>query len=360
MRKKPSSRDIEYCLFCPNLCLSRCPVSLASGNLNWSPWGKQSSAWRLSSKLVEPAPETTVPLYLCLDCLGCREACEHGIDVPSNLAAARRDLPSAMRPYGIREGEAEAPEQQWAALQAAAPRWRVTDECRALLVPGPELLTEGSAPVLQALFRALDALGDIVVGVNQDSLLECGHELHAAGSGDAAERQAGAARKRWGRYSRVIFASPHCASFIRLQWPEVGLAAPRTWVTLVEFVGSQMNPTRGGFFPHRLVWHDPCHLARHLGLDKLPRDVLAWAANAQPLEPAHTRSKALCCGGGPPLPAVAAELAGRIAARRAEELARTGAEAVVTGCALCRQQLTAAMPATRVMHLAELIAELVP
>jgi Fe-S oxidoreductase len=355
---------------CPSLCLSRCPVSTATANLSFSPWGKQSAAWRVKTRLVESSAATQLPLWMCLDCLACREACLHGIDVPANLAAARIECAAGKPPMLERRQPGEwsedktaariapyDPEVGWKLLRDIAPSWRRVKECQALLVPGMELLQEDSVDLLEAVFRMLDVVGDKVLGINRDSALECGHHPFAHGWSKSAEKEARTAAKKFGRYSRVVFASPHCASFVRLRWPEAGLDRSRQATTLLEYAGRRLDLSGPAFHKGRVAWLDPCHLGRHLGLYQLPRDILKWACNHPPVELLHRKEKGQCCGGGWPVPSVAPEVASEVSSLVIEEFRASGAQTLLVGCAQCRRQLKTAAPGLPVRHIVELMAE---
>ena len=360
MRKTPSGKEIECCVYCPTLCLSRCPVGRASGNAGLSPQSKQSSVWRLRKNLVEPTPETLAPAFYCLDCLACREICDHRINVPANLAAARVELSRQTGPLVPAEECRYDEEEAWRRLQDIAPSWRRVDQCQALLVPGLEMLREDSTDLLVALFRTLDRLGDLVVGVTRDSVRECGHHPYALGHHDLAEDAAKTSRKRFQRYSKVVFASPHCASFVQLRWPEAGLHLDKRFATLLEFLGRRLDFGRAGFYDRKVAYHDPCHFGRHLGLYQLPRDILKWATNAKAVELLYNRERSLCCGGGYPVPEVSPEVADGIAAALMEEAADTGADELIVACAQCRSRLQSLDSGLPVRHLLEVLAEVEP
>jgi len=357
MKLNALDRKLRICLHCPSLCLSRCPASLATGNITYSTWGKMSAAWRLGSGLVTPDEQTMFPTSMCLDCLACREPCDHKQDVPFALAAVRAEmLSSGAPPLLLPAYRPFDPENAWRLLRDAAPAWRRTEDCQSLLMPGLELLDEGSVPVLEAIFRVLDLVGDKVTGVNRDSVLECGHLPYACGQADAARKEAARAFARFGRYSRVLVSSPHCAAFIRLHWSGLyGLDRSRQALTLLEHVGKMADVLKPGTFPGRVAWHDPCHYARHLGMLGVPRDLLQWATNTRPIELRYSRERTCCCGGGYPL-SLAAPGAAETAARELVKLVReTQADVVAVGCGRCRRMLSAAGSEVKVMHVMEVL-----
>lgn len=351
------SRKLQLCLYCPTLCLSRCPVSLATGNITFSPWGKASSAWRLNKGLVPLDRDTILPTYMCHDCLSCREACNHDQDVPSMLAETRMELAASGHGLVSPRTDTFDMEESWRLLRDTAPSWRRVEDCQALLVPGRELLNKDGIKILQAIFRVLDLVDDKVVGVNRDSVLECGHHPYAHADMEGTTREANRAFNRYGRYSRVVLGSPHCASFMRLKWPEMGMDRSRQAVTILEFVGKKVDFSNPGFYPKRVAYHDPCHLGRHLGLYQVARDLLKWATNHPPVELAYSRNRAFCCGGGYPVDTVAPEAANRVTDMLVELFESSGADVLATSCGRCKQRLKGARKGLKVFHLMEIIGK---
>jgi glycolate oxidase iron-sulfur subunit len=109
--------------------------------------------------------------------------------------------------------------------------------------------------------------------------------------------------------------------------------------------------------PLRIAYHDACHLAHAQGVRREPRELLAAIPNASLVEPPEWE---LCCGSAGTYnmekPAIAAELG----ARKAGNLAGTGADIVATGNIGCMTQiethLAALEDAPRVLHSMELLA----
>lgn len=362
MRSRVPDKTLELCLYCPTLCLSRCPVSLATGNVAFSPCGKMSAAWRVRQGIVPPDAQGVRPLWMCLDCLACREACDHGQDVPAALAAARLEFSASAERGPAEEAQgppviedAWDPEEAWRLLRDAAPAWRRADDCQVLLAPGRELLTPAALPVLQAAFRVLEDLGDRVLGVNRDSVLECGHLPFACARLDAAVAEAKRACARYGRYAKIVLASPHCASFVRLRWPELELDRSRVITTLLEYVGPRVDLSRPAAYAPSVAYHDPCHLGRHLGLYQLPRDLLKWATNRVPVELRYNHNRGLCCGGGYPLPVVHPAVADAATQALADLFRESGADVLAVACGACRERLLRVAPDLPVKHIVEIL-----
>ncbi len=94
----------------------------------------------------------------------------------------------------------------------------------------------------------------------------------------------------------------------------------------------------------KVTYHDPCQLARYLGIVEEPRKILNSIDNIELVEPKNTAgSWATCCGGGGGFEVVFPEVSLTLAKQRAKELAATGAEIVATHCPGCIMQLEAGL-----------------
>jgi fumarate reductase (CoM/CoB) subunit B len=79
----------------------------------------------------------------------------------------------------------------------------------------------------------------------------------------------------------------------------------------------------------RATYHDPCHLLRGQGIAKQPRDLLRMAVDEFVEMPAQ------CCGAGGGVRSGIPEEAAALGKERGKEIARTGADLVVTACPFC-------------------------
>ena len=112
----------------------------------------------------------------------------------------------------------------------------------------------------------------------------------------------------------------------------------------------------------KVVYHDPCQLARYLGIVDEPRQILKNIEGLELVEPDWTKGEwATCCGGGGGFEIVFPELSEMLATSRTEELVKTGAQMIVTQCPGCIMQLKDGLKALKienveVLDLAQVIA----
>jgi Fe-S oxidoreductase len=100
--------------------------------------------------------------------------------------------------------------------------------------------------------------------------------------------------------------------------------------------------TRQLRFPRevKVTYHDPCQLARYLGIIEEPRQILKSIKGIELVETDWTHGEwATCCGGGGGFEAAFPELSQILAVNRARELVETGAQIIVTHCPGCVMQL---------------------
>ncbi len=106
--------------------------------------------------------------------------------------------------------------------------------------------------------------------------------------------------------------------------------------------------------PACVTYHDPCHLARGMGVTAQPRKLLRAVATPFVEMPDAGR----CCGSGGLYGATHWPVSQRILSRKTGNVAATCAGIVATGCPSCFVQLEAGLAGTgmQAMHTAELLA----
>lgn len=106
----------------------------------------------------------------------------------------------------------------------------------------------------------------------------------------------------------------------------------------------------------RITWHDPCHLARHLGVREQPRKIMRALTG---VDYAEMPRADFCCGMGGGFGISYYDLSKKIADKAAETIRAVGADVVVTACPGCMVQLMDAcrrnnMP-VKVKHIMEVL-----
>lgn len=88
----------------------------------------------------------------------------------------------------------------------------------------------------------------------------------------------------------------------------------------------------------KITYHDPCHIGRHMGIYKAPRDVIQEIPGIELIEMTRNRHNAWCCGSGGGVRSSFKDLSAFAAKERIEEAKETKASALVSCCPFCLNQ----------------------
>lgn len=141
--------------------------------------------------------------------------------------------------------------------------------------------------------------------------------------------------------SKVFVACAGCYRTIKKDWPEItGEELPFEVINVTEILsdlidkGSLKIPERDDE-PENIVYHDPCHLGRHMGLYDPPRELIKKIPNTELVELKRTREAAWCCGAGGGVKSEFSDLALEIASNRINEVIESGINVLLTVCPFC-------------------------
>jgi Fe-S oxidoreductase len=175
-----------------------------------------------------------------------------------------------------------------------------------------------------------------------DGELYSGALLYELGLFDEFEQQARklAQQFREAGVKKVIALSPHSAEVFEQVYPLFIANFRLEVVPYIKTVAERLREQKVSLSltqPMTVTLHDPCHLARSLRVIEEPRQVLDAISNLELREVATNRELTSCCGA--PCETIFPELSECIAARRAGELAATGAGAAIVLCPFCLSNL---------------------
>jgi len=230
-----------------------------------------------------------------------------------------------------------------------------------------KLSVKGSDSDAQPLRDAVKVLGNLGVdfGYLADAEPCCGGPLHYIGLEEEFVNHAQETYKKLKSLGvkRIISIVPSCTYTLRNLFPncvdEYDLKVKHFSEVVLENI--QSKELR---FPRevKVTYHDPCQLARYLGLIEEPRQILRAIKGIELVETDWTKGEwATCCGGGGGFEAVFPELSEILAVNRARELVETGAQIVVTHCPGCVMQLKSGLKELKtggveVLDLAQMVA----
>ncbi|MCA8923510.1 MAG: (Fe-S)-binding protein [Planctomycetes bacterium] len=351
----------EVCAYCPKLCRHACPAAEAERSEEATPTHKQ----QLALKVAEGAPldaERARLFFKCSDCGAATAACRHRVPVAASLRLAKADA--------VERGLAPA-EVAW-----LAERFAETGSPYALSLRdrAAEVLGAPASDGARGYFAGCTALvhdpdearaGQELLGLCGGSQVAapsqgcCGYPLDALGHSGAFLAQARSMAVALSGFSELVVAGPACAWTFARRYAEVGVPFPAKVRTLPVALSDALDTIRGRSRRDAppLAYHDPCFLARRLGVVREPRALLRACTGRAPLELGYAREHTRCSGGGGGYPLTHPEPARSCAGKLAELVDETEAQVLVTACSSTRRQLARARPELRTVGLASFVRE---
>jgi len=291
-----------------------------------------------SSPLVGAVISETA-LWSCTACRSCEARCPMNGEHSSRIINIRRGslgegrLPDfVVRLFAGHE----------ASLAVAAPP-------TALPVPDSDVYLW---PGCQGSKDAAPATVDLMVGILKRAGLRvarleppacCGGQLRRLGNESLFQRAALANIDYLKAFQgkTIVTACPHCFNTLNHEYPQLGGSS--TVVHHSQYLAGLLDQGKLQPAPelsHKAVFHDPCFLGRYNQEFSAPRKLIAFAADITLLEMKHNQLKSFCCGsGGGSIDPASALINGR---ERVRQAVKEGAEAVITCCSYCRENLAAA------------------
>ena len=163
--------------------------------------------------------------------------------------------------------------------------------------------------------------------------------------------------------TRIVTCDPHAFNSLRNEYPEFGghyEVVHHTQLIDALIREGRIRP-RKAFT--RVIYHEPCYLARHNGEYEAPRRAIAAIASDAPLEFALARDKAMCCGAGGARMWMEEKTGKRINVLRARQALESAPAVIATACPYCALMLRDGIAelgqgeAVQTRDIAELVAE---
>ena len=325
-------------------------------------------------------------LFSCTTCGACAAACPADIQTPDLIVGLRRRL--AMEEGEFPEGAAEALEN---AASVGNP-WGLDpyermDWAEGLDVPAAEedvdydvIYWVGCAAsydrrarrIARSMVKILKTAGvNFAVMAEEHCHAEFARRLGEEYLYQTAAQENIENLSRF-KFKELLAACPHCFNTLKNEYPafEGGAFAVVDHSTFIERLFAEGKLPKSAAASARVVWHDPCYLARQNGIVDAPRRVLAASGLAES-DPVECGADTLCCGaGGGQMWTDQQTQKKRINIIRLESLqaaaAQCGAEKIATGCPHCLTMLESAKPSVKgaeslqVLDIAEVVAGALP
>jgi len=196
----------------------------------------------------------------------------------------------------------------------------------------------------------------------------CGQPAFNAGCRDEAARVARQFLRAFEDAELIVAPSGSCAEMVKVHMPALFpegsheyREAKRLGARVCEFtqflVRFLHRTDVGARFPHRVTYHDSCHLLRGMGVSDEPRALLRAVRDLELIE---LEASDACCGFGGTFAAKYPSISGGMGREKLAHVQATGAEYLVaadTGCLMhLRGLITRQHLPLRAVHLAEVLA----
>jgi len=158
---------------------------------------------------------------------------------------------------------------------------------------------------------------------------------------------------------RIVTCDPHAFNTLKNEYPAFG--GHYEVVHHTQLIARLLEEGRLSVTPglERVIYHEPCYLARHNGEYEAPRAILRRLSRDTPIEFPLARDKAMCCGAGGARMWIDERIGKRINVARVEQALPQAPALIATACPYCAVMMSDGTKALGIELPAKDIAELV-
>jgi Fe-S oxidoreductase len=140
--------------------------------------------------------------------------------------------------------------------------------------------------------------------------------------------------------TRIVTCDPHAFNTLRNEYPEFGGNYEVVHHTQLIARLIAEGRVRVDRVFERVIYHEPCYLARHNGEYEAPRAIIARLTRDAPLEFDLRREKAMCCGAGGARMWMEENIGRRINIVRVEQALPQQPLVIATACPYCATMMS--------------------
>ncbi len=195
----------------------------------------------------------------------------------------------------------------------------------------------------------------------------CGQPAFNAGYWDEARPLAERFVQVFGKAEMIVCPSGSCTTMVRCFYPELlaksavredAISVGKRLFEFSEFLVDVAKVTDlGASFPHKVTYHDSCHLLRELGIKRQPRELLGKVRGLEFIDLNYSEE---CCGFGGMFSVKFPEISGTMGEVKATHIEASGAEYVTACDPSCLMHIDGVLrrrkSAARTIHLAGILA----
>ena len=328
--------EMNKCYGC-DLCDDACPVRLFNAgdklNIIYNTWNNEDDG---------------VPLYSCLTCTACTNACPQLVDYDTYVDIRRNLIvggpPAAEIPHTVLQAVLAAEAEEDADIEFI-PVEEYPIDSSVGYYPGcvdyidQEMIfshvNEGEmnlGETTSAAFTIFDEMGKDVTYLGRDFLKCCGHDQKWQGMTEVFEKLKAYNQKKLGD-SGIDTLVTSCAECFRTFAMDYELDEMKVMHTTEYLIENGFEMDLATNEDVTVTYHDPCRLGRQMNIYDEPRDLVKAVDGVDLVEMEHTGEDALCCGVSSMMSCNENSRALRL--ERFDEVKATGAEIMLTSCPKC-------------------------
>jgi len=327
--------EMNKCYGC-DLCDDACPVRLFTAgdklNIIYNTWNNEDDG---------------VPMYSCLTCSACTNACPQLVDYDSYVDIRRSLIvgaPQAEIPHTVLQAvlAAEAEEEADSTFMSVE-EYPITSNVG--YYPGcvdyldQEMvfshLNEGEmnlGDTTSAAFTIFEEMGEDVTYLGRDFLKCCGHDQKWQGMTEVYEKLKAYNQKKL-EASGIDTLVSSCAECFRTFARDYELEGIKVMHTTEYLIENDFDMSLSTEEDITVTYHDPCRLGRQMGIYDEPRQLVEAVEGVELVEMEHHGEEAMCCGVSSMMSCNENSRALRLT--RFEEIRETGADLMLTSCPKC-------------------------
>lgn len=328
--------EMNKCYGC-DLCDDACPVRLFNAgdklNIIYNTWNNEDDG---------------VPLYSCLTCTACTNACPQLVDYDSYVDIRRNLIvggpPAAEIPHTVLQAVLRAEAEEDADIEFISVEEYPIDSSVGYY-PGcvdyidQEMIfshvNEGEmnlGETTSAAFTIFEEMDKDVTYLGRDFLKCCGHDQKWQGMTEVFEKLKAYNQKKLGE-SGIDTLVTSCAECFRTFAMDYELDEMKVMHTTEYLIENGFEMDLATNEDVTVTYHDPCRLGRQMNIYDEPRDLVKAVDGVDLVEMEHTGEDALCCGVSSMMSCNENSRALRL--QRFDEVKATGAEIMLTSCPKC-------------------------
>jgi Fe-S oxidoreductase len=338
------------------LCRALCPTWEYVGWETGSPRGRMQIVKALLDEKIKANDYIMDRLYKCTGCGYCLWKCPPGVNTVDTIMAAREylvsegyypkiidSLENSIQEKGSIYDLSKETRNDWIEYTGVEDAVKIKNEADLVYFVG--CVTSQSGRVM----NVAAATSLIFNELNLDwTILKdeqcCGYPLLLSGKreylSNLAKKNVEAIKNIGAK--KVVTTCPGCYRTLNFEYPRILGEMPFKTYHVSQLLNDMHSEVKKKYKEDLnmvVTYHDPCDLGRLSQIYEAPRTILNNIPGIKLIELPKNRSLAQCCGGGGMLKATNPDIASKLAEKKVEDAKLIGAEAIVSACASCKQNI---------------------